>query len=420
VRAYPADAEGWYMLGDAYFHIGMLHGVTTEQIEHALRQAIALDSSFAPAYLHLTELAFDRLDSAEARLLVAAVHRIDSTSPKSVGLGLAWNLAWGDSTGRGRAEALLQTAEGDALLTAKHAVNLTPDLALVAERIASAAMGQSRLSPEHRLSAMAGLVLSHQLRGHLRAVLETSAEMQALSDSVGWTYIRLWSRLTAGLLRIEGYPVPEEFLKRANLPATVALTEPWQLWMDGLAALTAGRFPDLHRNVATLRRMADTLQGEGDSDSQNLATLNRIKAAAFATSLLGYEELHRGDRAAAIAHLSDAAERLRPVDSWVTIIDYQLGKEYLAGGDYDNAFKHMLTPQRWVAGGGMELIVPREFSLGQITEARGDRAAAREHYARFVRWWRNCDPELKPWWEEGRRGLARVSGEPGIARDSGQ
>ena len=121
-----------------------------------------------------------------------------------------------------------------------------------------------------------------------------------------------------------------------------------------------------------------------------------------------------------MAHLSAAAEQLRPIDSWVTIIDYQLGKEHLARGDFDNAYKHMLTPQRWPTGGGIELIVPREFYLGQIAEGRGDRTAAREHYARFVRWWRDCDPELKPWWEEGRRGLARVSGEPGVPRDSGQ
>jgi hypothetical protein len=164
--------------------------------------------------------------------------------------------------------------------------------------------------------------------------------------------------------------------------------------------------------------MGDTLKVESDPDSSTLATIKRIEAAAFATSLLGYEELHRGDRAAGMAHLSAAAEQLRPIDSWVTIIDYQLGKEYLARGDYDNAYRYMLTPQRWATGGGIELIVPREFYLGQIAEGRGDRGAAREHYARFVRWWRDCDPELRTWWEEGRRGLARVSGEPGVPRDS--
>jgi serine/threonine-protein kinase len=420
VRTYPADAEAWYMLGDAYFHIGMLHGITTGQVENALRRAVALDSSFAPAYLHLTELAFDRLDSVGARQLIAAVHEIDSISPKAVGLGLAWDLAWGDSAGRRTAEALLQTADGDALLTAKHAVNLTPDLAVVADRIASAMMEQPRVSPQHRLNAKGGLVLSYQLRGHLRADLETSAGMTALSDSVDWTYIRFWSRLSPGLLRIEGYPVPGEFLERANLPAAIALTEPWHLWMDGLAALATGRVSDLHRDIATLQRMGDTLKVESDPDSSTLATIKRIEAAAFANALLGYEELHRGDRAGALAHLSAAAEQLRPIDSWVTIIDYQLGREYLARGDYDNAYKHMLTPQRWATGGGIELIVPREFYLGQIAEGRGDRGAAREHYGRFVRWWRNCDPELRPWWEEGRRGLARVSEEPGVPRQSGQ
>ena len=70
------------------------------------------------------------------------------------------------------------------------------------------------------------------------------------------------------------------------------------------------------------------------------------------------------------------------------------------------------TRQRWSSGFFTELIVPREYYLGRIAEAGGDRAAAREHYARFVRWWRDCDPELKPMWEDGRQRLASVGGEP--------
>jgi len=28
---------------------------------------------------------------------------------------------------------------------------------------------------------------------------------------------------------------------------------------------------------------------------------------------------------------------------------------------------------------------------------------------RFVRWWADCDPELRPFWEQGRDALARVT-----------
>jgi len=92
--------------------------------------------------------------------------------------------------------------------------------------------------------------------------------------------------------------------------------------------------------------------------------------------------------------------------------DFVLGKAYLAAGDLAAAEWHMQVPQRWNSGFTVEVIAPREYYLGRIAEERGQRAEAREHYARFVRWWRDCDPELKPMWEDGRKRLASVSGEP--------
>lgn len=57
-------------------------------------------------------------------------------------------------------------------------------------------------------------------------------------------------------------------------------------------------------------------------------------------------------------------------------------------------------------------LVPAQFYLGQIAEAldRPDEAAV--HYGLLVDWWRDADPALRPWLDEARAGLARVSGEP--------
>jgi hypothetical protein len=91
---------------------------------------------------------------------------------------------------------------------------------------------------------------------------------------------------------------------------------------------------------------------------------------------------------------------------------YVLGRAYFEAGELDRSERYMLTPQRWSSGVQTEVIAPREYYLGRIAEERGHRAEAQEHYARFVRWWRDCDPELKPMWEDGRQRLASVSGEP--------
>ncbi len=57
---------------------------------------------------------------------------------------------------------------------------------------------------------------------------------------------------------------------------------------------------------------------------------------------------------------------------------------------------------------------PTEFYLGQVYEALGDFEEAKLHYGRFVRWWEDCDPELRPWWDRGREALERLTREPGL------
>jgi tetratricopeptide (TPR) repeat protein len=47
--------------------------------------------------------------------------------------------------------------------------------------------------------------------------------------------------------------------------------------------------------------------------------------------------------------------------------------------------------------------------LGELLEAKGDRAKAATYYQRFVDLWRNADPELQKHVSEVRRRLARLS-----------
>lgn len=56
VRRYPDDPELWYSLGDARFHAGMLAGESSRQALDAFDRAIALDSTFSPAYVHPMQL----------------------------------------------------------------------------------------------------------------------------------------------------------------------------------------------------------------------------------------------------------------------------------------------------------------------------------------------------------------------------
>jgi serine/threonine-protein kinase len=64
---YPNDPEVWYVVGEARFHhgYGSIFDMTEPEIREAFNRSVALDSSFAPAYIHLVELGF-MLDGATA------------------------------------------------------------------------------------------------------------------------------------------------------------------------------------------------------------------------------------------------------------------------------------------------------------------------------------------------------------------
>jgi tRNA A-37 threonylcarbamoyl transferase component Bud32/tetratricopeptide (TPR) repeat protein len=55
------------------------------------------------------------------------------------------------------------------------------------------------------------------------------------------------------------------------------------------------------------------------------------------------------------------------------------------------------------------MIGPFEKRLGELYEAKGDRAKAATHYVKFVELWKNADPELQPKVAEVRTRLARLS-----------
>ena len=68
VRRYPDDALAWYELGELRMHFGFgrAMNLTTAEVREPFLQAIALDSTFAPAYIHPVELSLRLSDTAAA------------------------------------------------------------------------------------------------------------------------------------------------------------------------------------------------------------------------------------------------------------------------------------------------------------------------------------------------------------------
>jgi Tfp pilus assembly protein PilF len=89
----PDRADSWFHLGDMLVHYGWLTGNTAAhpQAEAALRQAVHLDSTYAPALEHLVLLTARRGDSASARQFADLYLAADSTGESAV--GVRWRTA---------------------------------------------------------------------------------------------------------------------------------------------------------------------------------------------------------------------------------------------------------------------------------------------------------------------------------------
>src|SRR2546428_11055422 len=243
VARYPEDAEGWYLLGDAYFHLGHFSFLPLDSMVQPLQRAIALDSSFSPAYLHLVEYAFRQGDSATARTLIDRLRRIAPDSPKAVGLGLAYALSWGTAPERDAAQAMLDTGETLVLLTAKHATNEAPDLAETTLRAAQALVGQLRHQRSYRAQAYNGLKLMYLEKGWIH---RADAALDSVAAFFGDPEISEGERV---LGQLQGYP--QSGVERAAT-ALGTHSSPLGRALLGVYATTRGEWQDFQRGLATL------------------------------------------------------------------------------------------------------------------------------------------------------------------------
>lgn len=132
---------------------------------------------------------------------------------------------------------------------------------------------------------------------------------------------------------------------------------------------------------------------------------------AYATALRGYAALRRRAPEEGVRLLSEALPRLPsigPGSGVQRFVRFQIGRTLLESGHAREAERYFLSFGLFDA----EYVAPREHFLGRVYEALGDREAARRHHERFVRWWDRSDAEVRPWWEESRRAVERLSFQP--------
>jgi serine/threonine-protein kinase len=404
VDRHPRDAEAWFQYGDALFHLGGAAGEPRQKFRDALRRATELDPGLAFAYVHLAEDAFDRRDSAEVARIVAALRRTDAGSPKTTGFALAEQEVWGDEAARAGVRAALDTASAAALLTAKHALDLTPDLEEPALVFARALADQPRFSAKDRANGYGGMHYVFLGVGHLRQA-KLAADSSLILQGIGhWAGILrgafdLWQQLHG----VDDSARAEAAYAQLASHDSMRVYELQVPQVMGLYAATRGRLRQVDQWIAVLEHRASEME---DSAGAALLRTDIGLIKAFVAEA-------RGDRGAVLPALRVAADRYPVAELFPEggLLRLELARRLLAEGDYRGAERYLGsfdigTYYFWLTPGVVELY------RGQAAEGLGEVDRARRHYGNVVRWLADSDPELVPLRERAREALARLSAEP--------
>ena len=383
---YPTDADAWFGLGEALFHLNPLRGRPSSEAREAFARVVDLDGRHVEALVHLARIDALRGDSAG---LDRSLGRTREYATDDLVARLALHVRALGDVDRLRLQRA-STVNGGPSARAILAATDPEATERFAERLLSADVPGDLAAYGHRLAAYAT-----SARGQFRAAfkhLDQAQESDVDSD------IEARSLLVA----IPGSPLDSSVIAQTRMAV-----EQWQpsylhdpdQSVDALARSRTYTLLRLHRLGLIQLRVRDTV-----SASKAAARLVTIMApdsemtptaTALAASLRARIATVGGDSARALAII----ERVQ----WSRVgriaaaepMDRLLRADLLAAaGRYDEAL-------RWYAtlgdGAPQELPFVGYAALGMARtyERAGDRAAAVREYRRVAELWRDADPPLK-------------------------
>jgi serine/threonine-protein kinase len=401
-RRYPEDPEVWYSLGEARFHLGHVVGSTAQQTVEAFDRAIALDSAFAPAYVHPVQLALDRNDTGAAQRYITGYLGLTPRVPEGVGLRLVSRLLDPTQAESAELQSLLDVASANVLFDAWRSVHRWPDSAEAGVRLL-----RLLTTGRHGIgiavdTVQTGYLLATELlyRGHLR---EARAMVRS-RFSVPFAELAM-----LGVVPTRSAAAAfDRWLRAPN--ERLAVTDPPWVNRCYRSFLTAQWWAQRQDTLHLL-----TLMRRGDSVARSTRSLGVLVAA------LGDARLGRAALALARRDTADALRQflafpdslcarsygaLSPGLAPLRMMRFQLLAAVRRDREAALLFDRQVTlPLAAAAVTGM-------LQRGHVAERLGDRATAIQAYRFVSAVWRNSDPELRPYVAEARTALQRLGIEP--------
>ena len=385
VRRRPDDAEGWYMLGETYFHLGSAALIPLAKIEEACARAVELDPRFLPAYIHRIDYAMLIADSARVASLIDSVAGIAEAGSEELELVRAiHDLGFGNAAAKERAWRTME-ANPDELVPIGLQDFRHPRFRDVEARLYEIAARSGSLN-----ATILG-AWNEIHRGRPAAALERA---RAPGFPPG---ARIAVLATA---EIQGIPVPAAEIDEALAIEPADLPEEYlraiYFFFRGARAADLGRESDRAADRGALRDLAARARVEGDS-----ATARFADGAGLA--LDGLLAWKRGNLELAEEFLEEARVEATGhgprwavndvIRWWLGEILVEQGKLHEAEPYFVSLWNHTIADKR----------------RGDLHSQLGEPEKAREAYERFLTAWRDAEPEMAPTVARVRQALAGMA-----------
>ena len=378
VSRWPNDPELWHRLGDIRYHyLYFVPNGHYAEARKAFDRSIALDSAFAPSYIHMPDLALRAQDPAAARRYIAAYLAVNRENNYAAQLMRMTGIMLDPSPAAARQLDSSLKAGGlqlggsaiSGLLTWMDSGETAVRLLATAD---SAAQGDKTIPDGARRQVRSVRTAALVSRGHL-------AQAAALVDSSTWTLVPDLGMLGA---------LPPERVD--SLIGTVLNGPPSGYWQIPLAYRWWAERGDTIRLQRALAAMAKLPP--------------QFASPAEAAAVRGHLALAKRDTAAAIQEFAAIPDSLCTANF---CYQYRLVKAQLLSARHMDREAELLLSQEYPVLGPGEVLWMLE--RGRVFERLGRKPEAVDAYAYVSAAWNKADASLQPAVREARDGLRRLA-----------
>jgi tetratricopeptide (TPR) repeat protein len=384
VAEYPDDVEGWFLLGEAMFHIRASRPTAPDSVAAVFDSVLRRDSTLFPALIHPIDLALLYRDSSRLTRHSGIIERTAPARTVSA-LKTTAGLIWGPEPSDSALLAALRVQPSWVVqpgFSSYRQEGASSDSILrLFRRVQEATRGSPQILPRALM-----------LRAHATAGLGRWRETQVLADSL--------SLLNRGMaVGVRAWAIALGLAPGSSsgfLDSAVAAMRPGPDAEYGRAMVLMGR-----GDVAEGRRLL--ARALADSARMPPVLRGRLQAAD------GWGALMQGDTARGLKRLRSGLDEAAPgaaEDSGFLRLQLALalaaredtraeGIRYLMYGfDYQPMYLPLI-----------------QLALGRTYEVAGQRDSAAAAYSRFLRLWDKADPDLQGRVKEARAALQELTRE---------